>query len=134
MSMKPVLKDNLQKFLVERGIATRIFYRIVEIRNPENFRTHDPEQEPPKVGESFTIEYDYKDDEGGYFGYEHLTLLIGRQDAQGHIHNYVQRFSTVEDLVVALQGVTFELDKDFARTQIQRLQGQIEKLKRKYEL
>lgn len=132
--MKPVLKEPLQAFLKEKGFSARTFYRITQIDNPLFLRQSPSLGAPPAVGESFAIEYDYRDDDTGYFGYEHLNLFIGRQDAEGHIRNYVRRFSTVTELAEAMHGVTFELDQDYGRQQVQRLQGEIDKMKLKYKL
>lgn len=134
MATKPVLKDKLRSFLKEWGLSARVFYRIVEINNPEFLQSDFSGSAPPKVGESFAIEYDFMAESGATFGYEHLNLFIFRQDGAGRIHNYVRRFTTVEDLAKALHGVKVVLDKEFAQERIRELQQKIEKLEKDYEL
>lgn len=133
MPTKPTMKTNLRTRLQVEGLTEGIGYRIIEIDNPAFVQSGKADQEPPKVGETFYIEYQFKADDL-YFGYENLLLFIGRQTPWEGIHNYTRYFKSVEELAAVLRGVKVELDKDMAREQLKKLERKAEKLRKDYEL
>src|SRR5271157_2376259 len=92
---RPVLNPD-GKPLVIGGMKQGLEYRILEINNPL-FLTA---KEPPEVGESISLEHSFSPYKGGMFGYEHLTLFIGRIHKTGH--NFVRYFNNVKDLEACL--------------------------------
>jgi len=127
-SREPTLKKDLKERLVIGSLTEGIYYRIVKIDNPEFVNT----RLPPKVGEQIAIHYDFKPRKFCEAGYEHLSLFIGRLNTTGR--NYVRYFKTIEDMEKVLKNVTFELATEFAMRQIGRLQKEIEKFVKDYDL
>lgn len=120
---KPTLKTNLSDLLVIGNMTEWLFYKINKIDNSLFIAGEDP----PKIGESISLLYDFSPYRNGMFGYEHLYLMIGRKDK-----NYIRYFLTTEQLEMTIKDVELVLDTKFALRQIERHQLIINKLKRDY--
>ena len=125
----PSIKSSLRDKLAVNGMIEGVHYIITDIHidspllNSEN---------PPIVGESISIHYDFSPYHSGYFSYEHLCLFIGRLNKTGR--NYVKYFKNVQELHDAIGSFSFKLDTEFAWKQIHRMQCEIEDLMINYRL
>jgi len=115
----PVIKDKI----VIGEVVEKLMYKIVEIID-QSFLNNQS-----KIGESLIVFHDFKCYKNGYFGYEHLFILIGRNK-----QNLVKYFDTIESLQEELKKVKLELDKDFAYRQIANYDKKIRQLKEDYKL
>ena len=127
-NIKPSIKSELSDKLIVCGLTENIQYTIKAINNPKLLENH---PNPPKIGESISIRYDFV---GDHFGREWLTLLIFRKDEKGNIHNYVRYFNNLKELEDALKDNTFEINKQFARKRWAVLQKEIDILCNDYDL
>lgn len=125
------LKTDHTKPLKIGGMVEGIQYKIVKINNP-CIEIKIGDEDPPLVGESISIEYDFKPDEGCSFGYEHLCLIICRLHKNGR--NYVKYFRKLSDLELFMKGMEVEIDKTYAKNRIKELKNDIKKLERDYNL
>ena len=126
---KPILKKDLKEKLIINGFKEGIGYKILKVINYVATTL-----DPPKVGETFYIEYDFKPHSLCYCGYEHLCLNIYRNKDTEIIPNFVKYFYDIETLVDYLNNFELVLDKEKALEKIQRLEKQILEIKRDYEL
>ena len=117
-SKTPTLKTKLKDLLLVNGLLEDVSYIIKSIKTPEEG------DDAPKVGESICIRYNFKPYEPGSFGYEHLSLFIGRSHKTGR--NYVRYFESIDDLKVAISNYVLEVDLGFNNHQVEMLQKRID--------
>ena len=128
-SVRPTLKTNLDERLIINGMAERRKYKIMAINNPKLLEGNNP----PKVGETISIVYDFKPYGPSGYGWETLTLFIGRK-INGRINNYVRYFSNIKELEETLAGNSFEIDTWHAINRITKLQDEIDIIRQDYGL
>lgn len=127
----PSIKKSIEDKLVIGGLVEGIYYKIEEINNAE-FLTGN---EPPKIGEQISIQYDFCKEFQGYSGWETICLFIGRfEKTVGTINNYVRYFKNAGELESVIANVKFSKDIDYAKSCIKSHKEYIEQLEKNYEL
>jgi len=130
--LRPSIKKCLKDRLKIGGMLEDVFY-IIENIDFDVFGKNERQNNMPEIGESICIRYSfYKHASGPEFGYEFLTLFIGRLDKTGV--NYVRYFKNIDELEKSISGLTLVLDKDFANTRIQKLNDEIQSYIQDYEI
>lgn len=123
----PTLKKDLREKLVINGFKEDVGYKIIKITNVDTLDT-----EPPEVGETIYIDYSFSPSHGGHYGYEHLCLIIFRLKTRGH--NFVKYFKNTKSLAEYLGNFELTLDKEKALKEISKLEKEIAKIRKDYEI
>lgn len=90
-----------------------------------------------KVGDKFSLNYDFSPYDSGYFAYEHLNLFAGKswiENGKIRIHNWVKYFNGIESAELFINGLEFELDTQWAFDAIDKKNKEIAKIKQEYSI
>lgn len=129
---RPSIKNSYLDQLCIGGMIEDVFYKIIEI-DYDKFGSYTRNKEVPKIGESICIRYEFKNNDSIGNGYEFLSLFIGRCNGKS-INNYVRYFNNIEELEKSILGLKLEIDQDFALFRIKKLNLEISKYKKDYQI
>jgi hypothetical protein len=130
-------KKHLHDKILVAGMKEGLAYRITAVKGDFPLKGI---KSPPTVGEIIYLKHDYKPDEPCSFGWDRLSLYIGRykQLPGGGIsfNNFVEYYSDLQELEQALSRLELELAVDLAIEWIEKerlsCETNIARLKREY--
>lgn len=127
----PTLKKNLSEKLFIGGMWENLNYIF------KGYKNKDLETENGlKIGERFCLHYCFKPYDG-YFAYEHLNLFAGRswrEHGDLRINNWVKYFNGIGSAELFINGLDFELDREWAFQEIVKKNKEIAKIKQEYSI
>jgi hypothetical protein len=123
----PTLKEKLSDKLIVNGMVENVLYVITSIQPDSPILKCD---DPPVVGESISLHYDFSPYKNCYYSYEKLNLFIGRLHKKGR--NYVKYFENIKSLSDAIETFEFKVDREYALRQIKRKLTEIADMKKAY--